>query len=74
MQTTKTSPDSQPEMSSGRKVKKILVPTDFSETSHNAFEYAIHLADDLGASIIVLHTYQQVPIEASHLPPGFTKK
>ena len=38
-------------------MKKILVPTDFSKTSHNAFLYACELAKELGAEIKVVHLY-----------------
>ena len=38
-----------------KKAKKILFPTDFSENSANAFRYALLLADQLKASIEVLH-------------------
>lgn len=38
-------------------MKKILFPVDFSENSLNAFRYALHLADKIGAEIISLHVY-----------------
>jgi len=38
-------------------MKKILVPTDFSKTSHNAFLYACEMAKELGATIKVVHIY-----------------
>jgi nucleotide-binding universal stress UspA family protein len=38
-------------------MKRILFPTDFSETSKNAFVYAMHLAQSLEAELIVLHVY-----------------
>lgn len=38
-------------------MKKILVPTDFSAYSQNALNYAIGLAQDMGASLHLLHTY-----------------
>lgn len=38
-------------------MKKILFPTDFSDTSLNAFRYALHLADKIQAEIITLHVY-----------------
>ena len=40
-------------------MKSILLPTDFSETAHNAFEYALHLAEDLEAEIQLLHVYPE---------------
>jgi len=36
-------------------LRKILVPTDFSPTSAQAFSYAIWLADKVGASIDLIH-------------------
>lgn len=38
-------------------MKKILVPTDFSETAAGAFQYAQHIAHLFGASIQVVHVY-----------------
>ena len=38
--------------------KTILVPTDFSETSDRALDYAIDLASRIGASVVVLHAYE----------------
>lgn len=36
---------------------KILFPTDFSPTAHNAYQYAIALAEDIGAKIELIHVY-----------------
>ncbi|MBX2876956.1 MAG: universal stress protein [Saprospiraceae bacterium] len=38
-----------------KNIQKILFPTDFSEAAQNALRYAIHLADELDASIHLLH-------------------
>jgi|SRR5690554_1920632 len=38
-------------------MKKILVPTDFSEGAFNALEYALHFARLLNYSVEVIHTY-----------------
>jgi nucleotide-binding universal stress UspA family protein len=38
-------------------MKKILVPIDFSETSENAFVYAIEMAKSYQAQLLLLHTY-----------------
>jgi nucleotide-binding universal stress UspA family protein len=35
--------------------KKILFPTDFSEASDEAFEHAVDLAHDTGASLLIVH-------------------
>jgi nucleotide-binding universal stress UspA family protein len=40
---------------------RILVPTDFTETSDHALTWAIDLAKRLGASITVMHAYE-IPI------------
>jgi nucleotide-binding universal stress UspA family protein len=42
-------------------LRRILVPTDFTETSDHALDWAIDLAKRLGASITVLHTYE-IPV------------
>ena len=39
-------------------IKKVLCTVDFSEASRNAARYALDLAQQLGASIDFLHTYQ----------------
>lgn len=36
---------------------KILFPTDFSPAAHNAYQYAIELAKDIGAMIELIHVY-----------------
>jgi len=38
-------------------MKKILFPTDFSETADGAFTYALFMADQLDATIYCLHVY-----------------
>jgi nucleotide-binding universal stress UspA family protein len=38
-------------------MKKILVPTDFSENAKSAFEYALKLADKIKANVEVVHVY-----------------
>lgn len=38
-------------------MKTILVPTDFSDTADKARDYAVQLAQELGAQIILLNTY-----------------
>ena len=49
-------------------MKKILFPTDFSEAAHNAFVYALHLADRLDARIVTLHVFRSPDIRALHMP------
>ncbi|MBN9284905.1 MULTISPECIES: universal stress protein [unclassified Flavobacterium] len=43
-------------------MKKILFPTDFSETANNAFIYALKFANKLQAEVLVLHVYDLPPI------------
>jgi nucleotide-binding universal stress UspA family protein len=41
--------------------KRILVPTDFTETSEKAIDTAIDLAERLGSSVTLMHAYE-IPI------------
>jgi nucleotide-binding universal stress UspA family protein len=41
-----------------RSIRKILVPTDFSETSGAAYETAIELSERLGADLCLVHVHQ----------------
>lgn len=41
-----------------KKINKILVPTDFSNTAQNAFQYAIWFAQHYGASLELVHVVQ----------------
>ena len=45
------------------RVKTILVATDFSETSYQAFDHARELAEKFGATLILVH------VEENRLPP-----
>lgn len=47
-------------------MKTILVPTDFSTAARNAAEYAVHLAKEIRANVILLHVYH-VPIPISEM-------
>ena len=38
-------------------MKKILVPTDFSETANKARDYAIQIAQQINAEIVLLNTF-----------------
>jgi nucleotide-binding universal stress UspA family protein len=49
-------------------MKKILYPTDFSETAENAFLYALQVADTLGASVITVHAFDRPDISNFNLP------
>lgn len=52
-------------------VKKILFTTDFSEASHQGFEYLYRFAGDLQASIDLLHVYYESPVNLSYIPMDF---
>ena len=40
-----------------KEIERILVPVDFSENSKNACEYALGLAEQLNAEIMLMHSY-----------------
>jgi nucleotide-binding universal stress UspA family protein len=42
-------------------IARILAPTDFTESSDRAVDYAVELAERLGASVTVMHAYE-IPI------------
>ena len=44
-------------------IKKILVPTDFSEASREALRYACALADALKASLHILHATERAYLQ-----------
>ena len=44
-------------------IKTILVTTDFSETSHKAFDHAREIAEKFGARLVLVH------VEEDRLPP-----
>jgi universal stress protein A len=46
------------------KLKKILVPVDFSEASRKALHYAVSFARQFGAELLVLHILEPVPMAA----------
>ena|SRR3989344_727619 len=48
-------------------MKKILVPTDFSEAANNAAEYAVLLAKEIKAKVILFHIYH-VPVPSTEVP------
>ena len=49
-------------------MKKILYPTDFSQSAENAFIFALQIADHLGASIITLHAFNRPDVSNFSLP------
>ncbi|MBR9922224.1 MAG: universal stress protein [Bacteroidetes bacterium] len=50
-------------------MKRIAFPTDFSDTSRNALDYAIALAKDIDAKLDILSVYHIPMIDVSHTPP-----
>lgn len=52
-------------------MKRILFPTDFSETAKNAFRYALKMADSLQAEILLLHTFDMPIIDGAEIPINF---
>jgi nucleotide-binding universal stress UspA family protein len=42
-------------------IRRILVPHDFSDTAARALDYALALAERLGASVTVVHAYE-IPV------------
>lgn len=50
---------------------RILFPTDFSEASHQALGYAIHLAQELDGSVCLLHFHQSHAAEQHLKGPAF---
>ncbi|MEM9721108.1 MAG: universal stress protein [Bacteroidota bacterium] len=53
--------------------KHILFPTDFSETSHNAFSYALEIAAQFNGKITLLHVQYESPIATQFIPTEFIK-
>lgn len=49
-------------------MKKILMPTDFSATSDNAFVYALEMAKVLRAELILLHTFDLPIVDSQAIP------
>jgi nucleotide-binding universal stress UspA family protein len=52
-------------------MKKILLPTDFSETSDNAFIYALEMARILNAELVLLHTFDLPITDSQAIPVSF---
>ncbi|TAF56822.1 MAG: universal stress protein [Sphingobacteriia bacterium] len=51
-------------------MKTILLPTDFSATAQNAADYAVQLAQQIGATRLVLFHAYDVPVAVDPLMPG----
>lgn len=52
-------------------MKKILVPVDFSETSDNAFVYALEMAKRLKAELVLLHTFEIPVVDSQAMPINY---
>jgi nucleotide-binding universal stress UspA family protein len=53
-------------------LKRILAPTDFSEHSNHALRYAAGLAQQFGATLVLLHVVSNEALESiskAHVPP-----
>lgn len=55
-------------------MKKILFPTDFSTTAAHAFQYALSLAESLGARIDLLSVYHLPLNDAGRVPPEYIEQ
>jgi nucleotide-binding universal stress UspA family protein len=53
-------------------MKKILLPIDFSETSENAFVYALEMAKIFDAELVLLHTFDLPIIDSQSLPVNYS--
>ncbi len=49
-------------------MKKILFPTDFSDTANNALVYALNLAENQNAEIYLLHVYSAPIVNSGYSP------
>lgn len=54
-------------------MKRILFPTDFSEVATNAFSYALEFANLVQGELIVLHSYDLIPMDNQFFPENFTE-
>ncbi|MEM0542751.1 universal stress protein [Flavobacterium sp. j3] len=52
-------------------MKKILLPVDFSETSDNAFVYALEMAKLFKAELVLLHTFELPIVDSQSLPLNY---
>ncbi len=57
------------------RIRRVLVPLDFSEHAEAVLEWAIHVAEEHGSEVVLLHAYH-LPVEfqqmeGAYLPPDF---
>ncbi len=48
-------------------MKKIILPTDFSDNAYNAIDYAVHLFKDVETTFYLLHTYTPAVYRVEYL-------
>jgi nucleotide-binding universal stress UspA family protein len=53
-------------------MKRILLPTDFSENAYNAISYAVQLYKDTKCKFYILHTYTPVSISAGSMVDNYS--
>jgi nucleotide-binding universal stress UspA family protein len=51
-------------------IRQILAPTDFSECSKQAVQWAYELAQTFGAKLVLLHVIEGLPPYIGFIPPG----
>ena len=52
-------------------MKRILFPTDFSETANNAFIHALEFANAVQGELILLHTFELPVIDNQFFPQNY---
>ena len=55
-------------------MKKILFPTDFSKAAENAYRFAVSLAEEMEATIDVVHIYHLPFVDATNVPPEYIEE
>jgi nucleotide-binding universal stress UspA family protein len=58
---------SKPSPSSPPRIRRLLVPLDFSGKSRQALRYAVPVAEKFGARIVLLHVVEPVPVTAPEM-------
>ena len=52
-------------------MKKVLFPTDFSDTATNAFIHALEFANKVNAEIVLLHTFELPAVNDQYFPQNY---
>jgi nucleotide-binding universal stress UspA family protein len=55
-------------------MKKILFPTDFSNASEKAFDFAVSLAHEMDATIDIVNIYHLPFVDATNVPPEYIEE